>query len=566
MAGAHGARPGQGVRAEGRGRRDQPRRAARIVLRHRRPERRGQDHDAAHGDRAAASRSRPGVGRRHRRVGRPDRGEGAHRRAARRPRAVRTAARPRAPRVPRPVAQHGRPRRSTSRAGELLDLLGLADAADTLVVDYSHGMRKKLVLAAALLHGPRLLFLDEPFEAIDPVSARAIRSVLEHFTGGGGTIVFSSHVMELVERMCDHVAVMVAGRIAWAGPLDALARPADARGRVRRARRRARRTPGAVVARNIRPTEAPAPPQRLAASARARCSSPSARSARRVSSRSWASRHWLPARGDASRPNLAVVVFGLATLGWTFFPILGFGNDETLDPQRLATIPLTPAPARDRGARRVTRRRRTARHTDRVQRRARRASPTTSTSTLLIVAAIVVNLLLCVVASRTLVAVLVPILRSRRGRDFTILAVTILGLLPPVLRAVRDRQTAKAANWSNTISQIADRVRFTPFAWGGTAVGDAAQRPHLAGDRPPARDGGARSRCCSGSGRARSNAGSRAPTHRRRHRGAGGPSPGLIPRALPFLPHNRIGATAAKDLRYFACATRAGAHRSSARS
>ena len=83
-------------------------------------------------------------------------------------------------------------------------------------------MRKKLVLAAAMLHGPRLLFLDEPFEAIDPVSARAIRSVLEHFTGSGGTIVFSSHVMELVERMCDHVAVMVSGRIAWAGPLDQL--------------------------------------------------------------------------------------------------------------------------------------------------------------------------------------------------------------------------------------------------------------------------------------------------------------------------------------------------------
>src|SRR4029077_19911053 len=109
-----------------------------------------------------------------------------------------------------------------SRAGELLDLLGLADAADALVVDYSHGMRKKLVLAAAMLHAPRLLFLDEPFEAIAPVSARAIRSVLERFTSGGGTIVFSSHVMELVERMCDHVAVMVQGRIAWAGPLDAL--------------------------------------------------------------------------------------------------------------------------------------------------------------------------------------------------------------------------------------------------------------------------------------------------------------------------------------------------------
>ena len=109
-----------------------------------------------------------------------------------------------------------------SRAEELLDFLGLADAADTMVIDYSHGMRKKLVLAAALLHGPRVLFLDEPFEAIDPVSARAIRSALEHFTRGGGTIVFSSHVMELVERMCDHVAVMVAGRIAWVGPLDEL--------------------------------------------------------------------------------------------------------------------------------------------------------------------------------------------------------------------------------------------------------------------------------------------------------------------------------------------------------
>jgi ABC-2 type transport system ATP-binding protein len=67
-----------------------------------------------------------------------------------------------------------------------------------------------------------LLFLDEPFEAIDPVSARAIRAVLEDFTRGAGTIVFSSHVMELVERMCDHVAVMVEGRVAWAGPIDTL--------------------------------------------------------------------------------------------------------------------------------------------------------------------------------------------------------------------------------------------------------------------------------------------------------------------------------------------------------
>jgi ABC-2 type transport system ATP-binding protein len=78
------------------------------------------------------------------------------------------------------------------------------------------------VLASALLHAPKLLFLDEPFEAIDPVSARAIRNLLAHFTSTGSTIVFSSHVMELVERLCDHVAVMAQGTIVWAGPLDDL--------------------------------------------------------------------------------------------------------------------------------------------------------------------------------------------------------------------------------------------------------------------------------------------------------------------------------------------------------
>jgi ABC-2 type transport system ATP-binding protein len=110
----------------------------------------------------------------------------------------------------------------TERSEELLDLLGLAEAGDVLVVDYSHGMRKKLILAAALLHDPRLLFLDEPFEAIDPVSARAIRNLLSHYTSTGSTIVFSSHVMEIVERLCDHVAVMARGAIVWSGPIDEL--------------------------------------------------------------------------------------------------------------------------------------------------------------------------------------------------------------------------------------------------------------------------------------------------------------------------------------------------------
>jgi ABC-2 type transport system ATP-binding protein len=81
-------------------------------------------------------------------------------------------------------------------------------------------MRKKIALAAALLHGPPMLFLDEPFEAVDPVSARTIREVLAQHRRAAGTIVFSSHVMELVERLCDSVAVIHRGAIVATGPLD----------------------------------------------------------------------------------------------------------------------------------------------------------------------------------------------------------------------------------------------------------------------------------------------------------------------------------------------------------
>ncbi|MGH9184719.1 MAG: ABC transporter ATP-binding protein [Acidimicrobiales bacterium] len=109
-----------------------------------------------------------------------------------------------------------------TRTTELLLVLDLADAADTMVVDYSAGMRKKVALASALLHAPSVLFLDEPFESIDPVSTRTIRSVLERFTDGGGTVVFSSHVMEVVERLCDRVGVIHQGRLIAEGPTDEL--------------------------------------------------------------------------------------------------------------------------------------------------------------------------------------------------------------------------------------------------------------------------------------------------------------------------------------------------------
>ncbi|MEU9982329.1 ABC transporter ATP-binding protein [Streptomyces sp. NPDC050856] len=105
------------------------------------------------------------------------------------------------------------------RAAQLLEVLDLAGAQHKLVVDYSTGMRKKIGLAAALLHNPEVLFLDEPFEGVDPVSAQTIRGVLERYTGSGATVVFSSHVMELVESLCDWVAVMAAGRIRAQGPL-----------------------------------------------------------------------------------------------------------------------------------------------------------------------------------------------------------------------------------------------------------------------------------------------------------------------------------------------------------
>jgi ABC-2 type transport system ATP-binding protein len=108
----------------------------------------------------------------------------------------------------------------TDRADRLLAALGLVEVGDTLVVDYSAGMSKKIALACALVHGPRLLLLDEPFEAVDPVSAATIRRILAEVVGGGGTVVLSSHVMELVERLCDHVAILHRGRVVAAGTLD----------------------------------------------------------------------------------------------------------------------------------------------------------------------------------------------------------------------------------------------------------------------------------------------------------------------------------------------------------
>src|SRR5690348_3249334 len=103
------------------------------------------------------------------------------------------------------------------RARELLEVLELGAGNRTLVVDYSAGMKKKMGLACALLHAPRLLVLDEPFEAVDPVSAALIRDILQRYVQGGGTVIFSSHVMEVVERLCTHIAILAGGEIKVVG-------------------------------------------------------------------------------------------------------------------------------------------------------------------------------------------------------------------------------------------------------------------------------------------------------------------------------------------------------------
>jgi ABC-2 type transport system ATP-binding protein len=114
------------------------------------------------------------------------------------------------------------------RIPPLLDLLELGDSADKMILDYSHGMRKKTALACALIHAPEILFLDEPFEGIDPISTRAIKEVLRDMVSQRGTTVFfSTHVMELAERFCDRVGIINKGQLAGVGSIAELRRRAD---------------------------------------------------------------------------------------------------------------------------------------------------------------------------------------------------------------------------------------------------------------------------------------------------------------------------------------------------
>jgi ABC-2 type transport system ATP-binding protein len=108
------------------------------------------------------------------------------------------------------------------RSEELLEFMQLADRPKAVIADYSHGMQKKLALAAAVIHGPRILFLDEPFEGVDALAAGALKALLGRMTERGVTIFLTSHVLEIVERLCSHVAIIHKGRLVAQGSLEEL--------------------------------------------------------------------------------------------------------------------------------------------------------------------------------------------------------------------------------------------------------------------------------------------------------------------------------------------------------
>ncbi|EFA22667.1 ABC transporter ATP-binding protein [Bifidobacterium gallicum] len=113
------------------------------------------------------------------------------------------------------------------RANDLLSAFDLTEAANKSVSDYSAGMTKKICLATAMIHSPRILVLDEPFEAVDPISSANIKDILQEYVATGGTVIISSHVMAMVERMCTHVAVINHGQVAAAGTVDQVAAGED---------------------------------------------------------------------------------------------------------------------------------------------------------------------------------------------------------------------------------------------------------------------------------------------------------------------------------------------------
>ena len=123
---------------------------------------------------------------------------------------------------------------TVQRTHELLDFMQLADERKKLIADFSHGMQKKLALAAAVIHGPRVLFLDEPFAGVDAVAAGTLKAMLQRMIARGATIFLTSHVLEIVERLCTHVAIIQRGQLVAQGSLEELRAGAGRRAQANR--------------------------------------------------------------------------------------------------------------------------------------------------------------------------------------------------------------------------------------------------------------------------------------------------------------------------------------------
>ncbi|HEX9198718.1 MAG TPA: ABC transporter ATP-binding protein [Acidobacteriaceae bacterium] len=108
------------------------------------------------------------------------------------------------------------------RTEELLDFMSLAGEQKKLITDFSHGMQKKLALAAAVIHGPKILFLDEPFEGVDAIAAGTLKSMLQRMIARGATIFLTSHVLEIVERLCTHIGIIHRGQLVAQGSIAEL--------------------------------------------------------------------------------------------------------------------------------------------------------------------------------------------------------------------------------------------------------------------------------------------------------------------------------------------------------
>jgi ABC-2 type transport system ATP-binding protein len=115
-------------------------------------------------------------------------------------------------------------RRDGGAGGRVAALMELDAEPKKLIVEYSHGMKKKLSLACALIHSPEILFLDEPFEGVDALASRTLKDLLLKLTARGITVFLTSHVLEIVERLCTHIAIITAGRLVVEGALDELRR------------------------------------------------------------------------------------------------------------------------------------------------------------------------------------------------------------------------------------------------------------------------------------------------------------------------------------------------------